>query len=412
MVNRNLASMVFFCTFALAGCLPDGQSVSSSSSEPSQLGLNLGISDSPEASEYVPDVLLDVVVPVFDPNIPDDPDEYEELGIWPEVRRTEAIRFAGLMKKELQATKAFGDVRVVPHTAVTSDLYVIGQVKKSNGEDVAFEISVFDITQKRWMKRDYEHRVKEYHWQSKRKSSSDPYQPAFKKAAKDIVNLLQKKSSDNLEQLRLISDLQFASAFAPEALGEYLDIKDKKLVLVSVPAEDDPMLSRTRALRVADQLYMDRMQTHYDDFVQSTDSSYVAWQEHSMSSAKSAREAKKKSTSQAIIGGLLLLGAAVAASNASDDGGYDAGAALGATVAATGGIVMLQKSFESSAEGKFHRENLIELGRDLDFDIAPQIVQLESETVTLQGDVREQYLQWQALLRRMYELERVPDVQL
>ena len=35
-----------------------------------------------------------MVVPVFDPNIPDDKAKIEKLAIWPEVRRTEAVRSA------------------------------------------------------------------------------------------------------------------------------------------------------------------------------------------------------------------------------------------------------------------------------------------------------------------------------
>ena len=179
-----------------------------------------------------------------------------------------------------------------------------------------------------------------------------------------------------------------------------------------MPAADDPMLTRTRALRVSDQLYMDRMQAQYENFIQTTEGSYVVWQEHSMTAAKESREARSKATGQAILGGLLILGAAYAASEASDDNSYDAGTAIATTVAATGGIMMLQNSFATSAEGKFHRDNLIELGKDLNFDLAPHVIQLENESVTLQGDVQQQYLQWRALLKRMYELERVPEVQL
>ena len=391
----------------LTGCLPDGSSVSGSSG--TELGLRLGVADSPQAAQALPDIVrLDVIVPVFDPNIPEDSDQYEKLGIWPEVRRTEASRFAGLMKQELQATKAFGDVLVTPGTSVTGELYVLGKILKSNGEDVKFEISVYDISQRRLMQKTYEHRVKEYHWKSVRTKESDPYRSAFKKTAEDIVKLLKKQSPERLERLQTIADLQFASAFAPEVFGEHLEVEDKRLKLISAPAAEDPMLSRTRALRVMDRVYLDNMQIHYENFIRTTNDSYAAWQEFSMESAKAAREAKSKAASQAILGGLLLLGAAYAASESNDD----VGTSLAGTAAAVGGVVMLQKSFASSAEGKFHRDNLIELGQSLDIEIAPQVIKVEEEAIELQGGVEQQYRQWRAMLLRMYEFERIPNVQL
>ncbi len=353
-------------------------------------------------------VRLDVVVPVFDPNIPADPDDYDKLGVWPELRRTEAVRFAVTMTNELQNTGVFGHVRTTPDTAVSSDLYVQGKIVESNGEDVEISVQVHDTSGKRWMKRTYKHRVKEYHWQNIRKAGVDPYQPAFKKAAEDIAKLLKKKSPEELTQLRLISDIVFVSAFSHDAFAEHIEVKNKRVNLVSLPAVDDPMLVRTRAVRVLDGMFMDRMQNNYVQFVDKTNSSYVAWQEHSMSSAKAEREAKSKATMQAIGAALLLFGAAAAADNSSSDTVTNAAIAG----AAIGGVMLMQKSFASSKEGKYHRDNLMELGGSLNIDVAPSVIEVEEQEITLQGDVKSQYRLWQKYLREIYQLEDTPAVQL
>lgn len=359
-------------------------------------------------SEQYRGVRLDVIVPIFDPNIPEDSDQYEKLGIWPELRNTEAIRFAVALRDELDNTNVFADVRATPDVAVSGDLYVTGKILESNGEDVKIAVEVHDISGARWMKKTYEHRVKEYHWQNIRQSGKDPYQPVFQRAATDIAALLKKKSEDDLTTLRAISEIQFASAFSHENFAHHLEVKNRRVKLVSLPAVDDPMLVRTRAIRILDGQYMDKVQDHYDDFVVKTAPSYVSWQEHSMASAKAQREAKAKSAMQAIGAALLLFGAAAAADNSSNDSATNAAIAG----AAVGGVMLMQKSFASNAEGKYHRDNLMELGSSMNLEVAPQVVQFENETFVLQGDLKSQLRQWQTFLKSFYELEATPSVQL
>ena len=69
------------------------------------------------------------MIPVFDPGIPENPDDYEKLGIWPELRRAEATKFALMMKAALQSTGAFGAVRVTPDKNSTGNLYVLGKIE-------------------------------------------------------------------------------------------------------------------------------------------------------------------------------------------------------------------------------------------------------------------------------------------
>ena len=407
-MKRTISLLILVVAAAfLVGCGASGGTSVAANKSP--FGLNLGVSSDTQVASRHDGERLDVIVPVFDPGIPEDPDEYEKLGIWPELRRTEAIRFAELLKQELQETQVFGDVRVAPDTAVTGDLYVIGTIRKSNGEDFEINLVARDVSGKRWMKQTYKHRVKEYHWQDIRQKGKDPYQPVFQKAANDLVKRLKKRSPKELSELRAITELRFAATFVEDAFSEHLTYENKKIALVSLPADEDPMLVRTRAIRVADGLFMDKMQTHYREFVRNTSSSYVAWQEHSLSSAKAARKAKNKAALQGIAGALLLIGAAAAAA---DNDSYDPYVAAGATAAAVSGVVMLQNSFATNAEGRFHRDNLMELGQSLNFEVAPQVVEVEDTTVTLRGDVQSQFIQWQQFLLKLYQEEAVPTTQL
>ena len=126
-----------------------------------------------------------------------------------------------------------------------------------------------------------------------------------------------------------------------------------------------------------------------------------------MNAAKQRREAKSKATMQGIMGALLLIGAAAAADQ--NNSALENTAVVGAAI---GGGVMLQRSFASSAEGKYHRETLLELGQSLNFEVAPMVVDVEESNVTVRGDVKEQYRHWRSMMQEFYELESTPNIQL
>ena len=378
------------------------------------MGTTTGPSVGPRAapSAGTPDtayqgVRLDVVVPVFDPGLPADPDDYEKEGVWPELRRAEANRFAVALKHALQDTQVFGDVRVSPDTEATGDLYVIGAIEKSDGQDVAIAVEAVDIGGKRWMRKRYRHRVKEHFWRNPRNAGLDPYQPVFDAAAADVAKLVGKRSAQELAELRRLAEIRFAKSFSEDAFVEYVDERGGRATLIALPDPDDPMLARTRAIRVREGLFLDNMQTHYAAFAQRTDASYAAWQEHSLTEVKARNEARGKALVQGVVGAALAVGGAYAAIKGNRD--YNPGQEVAGVAATIAGAVLISKSFQSSSEGKVHAEALSELGESLDVEVAPQVVELEGATAELTGDAREQFRQWRSFLRRVHAEEQAPE---
>ena len=352
-------------------------------------------------------VRLDVIVPIFDPGLPEDPDDYENEDVWPELRRAEANRFAVALRQALQDTQAFGDVRVSPDSEATGDLYVMGRIEKSNGQDVRIAIEAVDISGRRWLRERYRHRVKEQFWRDPRNAGIDPYQPVFDKAAEDVAALVKRRSSPELTELRRIAEIRFAKSLSEAAFAEYVEERGGRVTLTALPDRSDPMLERTRAIRVREGLFMDRMQTHYEAFAQRTDPSYTAWQEHSLIEVKARNEARGRALVQGVVGAALAVGGAYAAIKGG--GEYDPGTEVAGITAAIAGGVLIAKSFESSAEGRVHADALTELGDSLDVEVASQVVELEGTTTELTGDAREQFRQWRAFLRRIYDEERTPE---
>ncbi len=351
---------------------------------------------------------IHVVVPVFDPNIPPDDATRQKRGIHAELRRAEANRFAVKMQAALAATQAFGRVRVTPDATATAELYVFGKILTSNGEEVKIKVMVTDISGRRWLSRDFSHRVEASFHRNIRNYGQDGYAPVFARAAAHIVQKLNQKKFARLKKLQRLAEVRFAAGLSAEAFSRYLKVVDGRVELAAAPAEDDPALVRMQPLRVRDQLFVDRLQTHYADFDAKLNDSYLLWQQQSLDAVKEARKAKKSSVVKTLLGGLLV----VAGVAAGLDGGLNAGEELAAAGAVVAGAVALGQGFGDRAEMRAHRDTLAELGQSLDIKLAPQVVEYEQETARLNGDSAAQYRQWIAFLKKIHALEATPDTQL
>nr|VFK28433.1 MAG: hypothetical protein BECKMB1821G_GA0114241_10375 [Candidatus Kentron sp. MB]VFK32836.1 MAG: hypothetical protein BECKMB1821I_GA0114274_10374 [Candidatus Kentron sp. MB]VFK75944.1 MAG: hypothetical protein BECKMB1821H_GA0114242_103623 [Candidatus Kentron sp. MB] len=357
---------------------------------------------------------LDVVVPVFDPGLPKDSDDYEEEGIWPELRKAEANRFALKLKEALDKTGRFGAVRVTPDQSATGDLYILGKVQQSNGEEVEFDLEVLGIDGEVWLDESFEYQVKEYFHKNQRNKGKDAYAPIFQKAANRIANALTDHSAKDLADLHYLSDLRFGANFSDSAFMQYMNMEDGEITLTSKPSKNDPMLKRVRALRVRDQLFVDGLQTNYAAFSRQMDKSYLVWQEQSLLEVKAERKAREKAQTQAI-GGALLIGLGVlsaVAGNRSDSSSGSTMGTAGAVVGGVAGAALLHESFKTSQEAKVHRDAINELGGSMNMELAPQVIRYEKKTVKLTGDAKQQFAQWRAFLKKIYEQEATPDVQL
>jgi len=356
-------------------------------------------------------VKLDVIIPVFSPGLSDSAAEYEEEGIWPELRRAEANRFAYKLKTALDESGKFGAVRVAPNSTASGDLFAVGEIIESNGQELEFSLNLVDASGKQWLNDTIEHEVGEGFYKNPRNDGKDPYDPAFDKAAQAIIEALLKQQQSELAQLQNINDLRFAASFNEQAFMEYLDTSGQQIKLVSMPSDADPMFQRVKSIQVREQLFVDNLQQNYSAFSQQMDDSYLAWQEASATEMQLRKEAKTKSIWK-MIGGAVLIGAAVAAATSGSSNDPRFARDLATVAGGVGGAVLISSGFKSREEAKFHQEALNELGESVNLEMAPQVMTYEEESVELTGDIDEQFRQWRDFLNRMYQLEATPDVQL
>jgi len=408
-IFKKIVSVFIIYTFFLSGCATHntgtstvGPYLSSSYQEEVEKGL------------MVKTPKLDVIIPVFDPGLPEDPSDYDDKNIWPELRRAEANRFAYKLKETLEATGQFGAIRVTPDKTATGDLYILGRIEASNGEEVALEIEVVDISGKRWLKDSFAHEVSEEFHRGQRNKGLDPYEPVFEKTAAKIIAELKDHSLQELEDLHYISNLRFGTSFSENTFMPYMETRKGTISLVGKPSDDDPMFQRVKAVRVRDQLFIDSLQDNYAAFSGQMNESYLMWQKQSLLEVQAQRAASRKATGQAI-GGVVLIGLAVLAAVLGADSNSISGSTAGTTGMILGGMAgasLLSNSFKTSEEAKMHRDVINELGQSIDMEVSPQVIAFEKESVELTGNAREQFAKWREFLQKIYSEEQTPDVQL
>lgn len=342
--------------------------------------------------------LLDIGIAVFDANIPETYDEQIEQLVQPDIRRAEANFIPYVAKNLLQSTGNWGAVRVVPRPTHAVDVTVSGKILHSDGESMSIETTVRDATGRIWFARTYESLASKYAYDDSIPADIDPFQGVYKKLADDMVAYRQKLSKDDVLIIRATAELKFAREFAPDAFSDHvIATDDGEFELRRLPSEDDPMLARVRKVREREYLFIDTLDEYYEGFYRNMITPYQGWRRASYPEAIARKELKAQARNRTI-GGLVGIAVGVGTIYGSDTYQGDAAGVVGVI----SGAMILKSALKKSAEAEIHTEILQEIGVAAEAVIMPHTIELENQTVRLQGTVDEQYRELRKILRTIY----------
>ena len=347
---------------------------------------------------------IDITIFELNPGIFGKPQNYEKNGIWPELRRAEARRFSKKIKDSLDSSNAFGSVNITPLRSQISDVVISGKIIKSNGEDLHLEISAKDSTGTFLIQNKiYKHRTNEYFFRNLRNKDKDPFDDVFNKIAFDLIKALSKS---NLSDIKLISELKFASQLEPREFSDALT-KDRngRIKTNFIPASDDPTFLRTKNLRSLDIKFTDNMQPTYINFLSNMEDSYKIWQKASFEASKKQREAEAAAVGQAILGAVILAASVAAAADSGDGYDFDSSQYAAGVTGAIVGVGLLGSAIGNAEEAKTHSEAFKEVSESFDNEIAPKVIELEGKNLKLEGSLKQQFSQWKSYLREIYDIE-------
>ena len=343
--------------------------------------------------------LLDVSIAIFDPGLDSEIDD--DSPVFTEVRQAEARYIPQLLMGSLQNSGAWGAVRVVPTDDQLTDLMISGKIVHSDGKTLTLEIDAVDATGHSWLDgKQYSAEASRYAYATTTRVTHDAFQAVYNRIANDLLAHFQTLSSNQRERVRSVAEMRFAERFASEAFVDYVVFRDGRYQLQKLPADNDPMLERVRVIRTRDQLYVDTLQTYYEQFGVQMQAPYQEWRKLTYEEAIALEQIKAESRKELIIGGAAVLAGIYTSAN-----GNDAVTRTAGNVAIMGGGYMVKSGLDKRNEAAIHVEALEELGASLEAEMTPQIIELNDQTITLTGSVQDQYAQWRALLDDIYRTE-------
>jgi len=354
--------------------------------------------DAVQAQEEVPEVaLLDVGILLFDPGVPEG-QEGPDGFVFPDVRRAEARFMPYHLKRTLESTGLWGSIWVLPERSDAVDLILWGRVDRSDGLEVELRIGAWDATGREWLNKAYKSRVPEKAYSKYRDLSEDPYQNIYNEIANDLLAKRKALSDAKLKTIRQVAELRFASELVPSAFASHIEEDDGEYRLLRLPADDDPMLARMRAVREREYTFVDTLNEYYAGLYYEMTPPYEDWRKMSREEMLNYQELKRSARMRQLLGLAAILGAVA----------YEAGGGGNSAITNTailGGIEGIRSGFDKSAEAKLHGESLKELGSSFEAETEPLLIEIEGQTRRLTGTAEEKYQEWRRLLREIYASE-------
>ncbi len=359
---------------------------------------------------------LDVRIRSFEP-APPPPAESVASMLSEEVRRAEGHFAAVQLKRALTDSGYWGEIRIVPGVHAGDEIRVSGQILESDGEILGLEVTVTDATGRRWFTNRYEGVVTENVYKSAGYRDEEPFAFLYARIANDIGAYRAGMNDRDLRDLRQVAELRFADDFAPYAFRDYLRTGSGPFFgpggvtyeAVRTPPDDDPMLVRLKKVRGREREIVEALDRQYEDLASRIRVTYTEWRDATLRKMnivrdfEEGREAQLTRSAATAAAGIL---AGVLVGRACDHCA-PVGVAVGATVAgpsvrelinAAGGLV-------EDGEIAAARDDLDRLASSLKEKVEPVVLEIEGETVRLQGSSEEKFDQWRDAIRRIYLLE-------
>jgi hypothetical protein len=320
-------------------------------------------------------------------------------GTFVNTRRAEAILMAVTLRDTLQKSGHWGSVWAAPRASTAADLIVESEILQSDGNVVDLKVRAYDQTGRVWLDGNYDMETAAGAYNRQRYPALDPYQDVFNSIANDLAAARAALAADQIEGVRAVSELRYASELSPEAFGGYLEERRGVYEVVRLPAVDDPTLARTRAVRQREQLFMETLDQHYDVFALDAVESYDGWREAAREDSIRLQQAARAAKVRTGLGALTILMSIAYGSNA------DSSSLIDRAITDAGvyiGFEMIQAASIRRQERRLHQQALQELSESFDDSIKPLVVEVQGTQHRLTGTADAQYDEWRNLIRQLY----------
>jgi len=391
MTNRELHFLLLTVLLLLTGC-----STTAHRGVDGHVPIRKAVTETPE------DQLLDVWIELFDPGkLPADAEEASGLSM--NIREAEARYQPEQLRNTLEKTGYWGAVRVVPRGTEGSEVLVQGTILASDGEQLALAITARDAGGRKWFENTYRAEATPEDYEAAARSQREVFQSLYNSIANDLAQYRSTLVPADILAIRRVAEMRFATDLAPDAFGGYLQHdSDGRYRVRHLPARDDPMYRRVRAIRERDFLLIDTLDGHFDNFSREMQQPYFDWRKARTEEATALHEIERDALKRKLLG-IAAIAGAIAIEASGRGNGATAGVLRDTMV--LGGGYAIKSGFDKDSETQINRDAIEELGESFSSEAHPLVVEVEGETHELTGSAEVQYARWRALLKQIYASE-------
>ncbi|KZX60138.1 hypothetical protein A3709_12610 [Halioglobus sp. HI00S01] len=321
---------------------------------------------------------LDIAVVVFDDGVPEAVAEQNARGILPKVRAVESTFLPVNLRQALQASDAWGVIRVTPEESLLAHVQVKVRIEQATGLELRLAVTVTDATGRVWLDRTYLDYSAETDYPVPEEVDSildgDPFADIYGAIANDMLAARQALGARGPRQIQQVAFLRYAAALAPDAFGDYIAEQEGHYKIQRLPAEGDDMVARVERIRSQEYLFVDHVDEQYVDLQREMAPAYNLWRQYDREQALYRLEYEQR------------------AAKRDKQGRY-------------GSFSALQQVYNQYKVSKIQQQDIRQLARGFDNETAPTVLESSGQVYRLTGTLEQQYSDWRRILGQIFALE-------
>ncbi|MEX0915881.1 MAG: hypothetical protein WDZ60_08305, partial [Wenzhouxiangellaceae bacterium] len=257
------------------------------------------------AHELPAEKVMNIQVVRFDADVPSSSETAELEQVFTDVRNAEARYIPYTLRRTLQQSGHWGDVRVVPAPMEGAELQITGRILDSHGQLLRLDVRAEDATGRVWLERQYSEQINAARYRTTG-SGEDPFQSLYNRVANDLVEARERLDAAASREIDTVARLRFAAQLAPEVYGSRL-VENRNGTL-SAQAAPDPLADAIDMAGQRDARMVDILDQHYSEFHQQMEVPYGDWREASYREMQNLAELRRQARTRKALGALAILG--------------------------------------------------------------------------------------------------------
>ena len=303
--------------------------------------------------------------------------------IFDEILEIESQYLPSVLRDALAKSGYWGVVRVLPKNDPSIDIQIEGIIHESNGTYLDISFIARDSTGREWLNQRYA-QFNDGSTPARQVGGAqmggalgygtyeDPFQSIYNQFANDLAQIFEMKSEAEIQNVQRITELTYANEMAPDTFAGTLSVDEEGYKRISrLLSDSDPVFARLSRMRLRHHVFIDTIDEYYAALQQDTQAVYDLWRVYSREQILEVETYERRE----------------------DDAGER-------------GYIAIANNWYRYKANRIFEQEWNELAEGFTSEVAPSILELNTQVYGLTGSVEDQYIQWRELLRQFYLQER------